>query len=444
MAALRLTCQTAVLDKVLDRLPIGAPRRRRGWSPWLPVGAVVLALGCGPGAPSMIPDDLATSQPSAGDPADVPIAALGATLRAAFNDGDELFSLVLREHDGLGPLYTRESCDGCHSKAARGPGAAQKMVVMEPGGLVPSADQSKLPFGNTVHPLVTAGATLPIVPPPGDPSVKVSTRLGPPVLGRGYLEAIADDELVRVAAEQAGRSDGIHGRVNHAIYRSQPNPDPTFDRHKPGDVIIGRFGLKARIADLDDFVADALQGDMGITSAMRPIEFKNPEGRLDDDKPGIDVGPTSVNSRAMYVRLLAIPARPDAAASRGRALFQQALCGVCHVEAMRTRADYPIANLAGIDAPVYTDLLLHDMGDLLADGVQKGDEGEAGPRDWRTAPLIGLRFNLSFLHDGRAATLADAVLQHAGPGSEANGSVDAFKALPEADRAALLEFLGGL
>src|SRR5262249_4724024 len=101
----------------------------------------------------------------------------------------------------------------------------------------------------------------------------------------------------------------------------------------------------------------------------------------------------------------------------------------------------PIALLAGIDAPVYTDLLLHDMGDDLADGME--DEG-ARSRDWKTAPLIGLRHEKAFLHDGRAPTIEQAVLLHEGPGSEANQVIAAFRALTPADKSELLSFVGSL
>jgi CxxC motif-containing protein (DUF1111 family) len=97
--------------------------------------------------------------------------------------------------------------------------------------------------------------------------------------------------------------------------------------------------------------------------------------------------------------------------------------------------------LAGIDAPIFSDLLVHDMGDALADGVT---DGEAGPRDWRTAPLIGLRFSKTFLHDGRASSVTDAILQHAGARSEADESVRLFQALDPAARSALLDFVGAL
>jgi len=110
---------------------------------------------------------------------------------------------------------------------------------------------------------------------------------------------------------------------------------------------------------------------------------------------------------------------------------------------LHTEADYPIAQLRDIDAPIYTDLLIHDMGDALSDSLADGD-GLAGPRGWRTAPLIGLQFSREFLHDGRATTLRDAVLGHDGNGSEAHASVQLFSNLPDADQTALINFVDSL
>src|SRR3954467_4340971 len=107
------------------------------------------------------------------------------------------------------------------------------------------------------------------------------------------------------------------------VYASEANPDTRFHTHQKGDIVIGRFGLKARVPTLDDFAADAFQGDMGITSPLRPDEFKNPDGLSDDAKPGIDVGFDSVNLRALYIRLLEIPTRPSD--ELGAALFEAAL-----------------------------------------------------------------------------------------------------------------------
>lgn len=409
----------------------------RWWLP--PMSLVLAACSSSSGGP-----DVSTQVPinEESDAFDVPVDGVTHAQALDFQDGDMFFGLVLREADGLGPLYTRASCGSCHQEAARGPGFVQKMSVVEADGVTASLDQSKLPFGNTVHPLVTSSATHPIKPPEGDPTIKVTVRTGPPVLGRGYMEAILDSEIERVATEQSTRADAIHGRVNHVVYASDPNPDTTFHNHQKGDLLIGRFGLKARVATLDDFTADAMQGDMGITSPLRPTEFPNPDHVLDDLKPGVDVTADSVNKRANYMRLIAIPNRRGAT-DAGRALFDQAKCSACHVPSLKTSPDYPIVLLANIDAPVFTDLLLHDMGDLLADGTRAID-GEATSRDWRTAPLIGLRFNRTFLHDGRAPTIEAAIDGHDGPGSEASESVALYHAMSAEDQASLLVYVSAL
>ena len=128
---------------------------------------------------------------------------------------------------------------------------------------------------------------------------------------------------------------------------------------------------------------------------------------------------------------------------RGQTLFDQAQCSACHVPTLHTSPSYPIPALADVDAPIYTDLLLHDMGDGLSDSLPETD-GLATPRMWRTAPLIGLRFSREFLHDGRASVLRDAVLAHDSNGSEAHSSIQAFTALSEDQQTTLLSFVGSL
>lgn len=378
---------------------------------------------------------------SAADPVDVPIPGVSDTWVTSFNAGDTLFDVIARQADGLGPLFTRQACSACHQDALRGSGFVQKFAFVLDDGLTPAPDPSSSSYGNTVHPFMTAGATTPITPPQGA-NVRVTLRLGPPVIGRGYLEAVLDSEITKQAESQAAAGGPIHGRVNWVTYGSEPNPDQRFHTLHAGDRVIGRFGLKARVATLDDFAADALLFDMGLTSPLRPSEFANPDGLTDDGKPGIDLTIDSVNLRADYTRLLAIPPRatPD---TRGPQLFQRARCSQCHVPTLRTRADYPIAQLADIDAPVFTDLLLHNMGDELSDSLS-GTDGTAGPRDWRTAPLIGLRFMTTYLHDGRATTIRDAITLHAGNGSEANESVQTFESLMADEQDALVGYVHGL
>lgn len=402
------------------------------------LAVLVLALGgCGDSGTDLTPD--AGTDGSVGsldNASDVPIDGLPHDDIVGFHNGDDLFDLPFRQPDGLGPLFIRTACSACHSDGLRGPGNVQKMAIVEADGYTPAADQSALEWGHTVRTGMIAGASVPITPPVM-PNVKVTFRLGPSVLGRGYLEAIADSEILRMEAEQATRDDGIHGKAAHVIYTSELNQGIAFYPYKPGDKVIGRFGLKARIATLDDFSADAYQGDMGMTTPMRPTELPNPQSLDDDARSGPDLDQEHVDRVTFYIRRIAIPRRLGLT-EKGATVFAQAKCAVCHVPALRTAADYPIPKLANIDAPVYSDLLLHDMGPALADGLT---DGSASSTQWRTAPLIGLRFDRVYMHDGRAKSVTEAIMAHAG---EAQVSAAAFQALSAEDRAALVQFVEAL
>lgn len=396
--------------------------------------ALVLLAACGGSSDdTATPDGPSVTQVRASD---VPIDGLSSDDVLKFRDGDSLFDLPFRPVDGLGPLYVRTACGACHADGARGPGLVQKMSVVETDGVTSAADQSELMYGHTIREGLAAGAHTPITPP-SDPNVKVSIRVGPPVLGRGYLEAVADSELMRVAAEQAAANNGIHGVVDMATFTSVPNPDTSFGVFTTGQKVVGRFGLKARIATLDDFTADAFQGDMGMTTPMRPTELPNPDGLTDDQKAGVDLDQDHIDRIAYYMRRIAIPKRVDLPAN-GPALFAQVGCATCHQPTMHTRADYPIPQLSDIDAPIFTDLLLHDMGPALADGLV---DASSNGVQWRTAPLIGLRFAKSYLHDARASSVEIAISMHAGEGSAAAA---AFAALSSDDQQTLLAYINAL
>jgi CxxC motif-containing protein (DUF1111 family) len=377
-----------------------------------------------------------------GDPSALPLPKLDSEQTSRFNAGDGLFEHSYFESQGLGPVYIRAACSSCHADDGRGPGTVRKMVMLDEGG-VPLSDQSGLTWGNTIRPQTIMGVEEGIIAPTdkGAASVLITVRQPPATFGRGYIEAIDGAEIERVEAEQAERTDGISGRINWVTYTSHANPDTRFASHARGDRLIGRFGLKSRIATLDDFAADALQGDMGITSELRPDELPNPEGDR-DGFPGVDVTADTVNLLADYMRLLRIPSRKLAEdETYGRELFDAAQCGVCHVPSLHTRADYAVPQLADIDAPVFSDLLLHDMGKAFFDGLS---DFEAETSEWRTAPLLGLRFMRTFLHDGRAKTIEDAIDQHGEPDSEAAGSVQRFRELSAEDRAALIAYVSAL
>ncbi|HKU43326.1 MAG TPA: di-heme oxidoredictase family protein [Polyangiales bacterium] len=374
------------------------------------------------------------------DRSDLPLPGLSREWNQRFVSGDGLFERPFSDALGLGPVYIRQSCNSCHAGDARGPGAVRKMVLVGDDGRTPALDQSALAYGHTVRPQLAAGAGLGITVPEDRADVLVTKREPPAVYGRGYIEAVLDSEIERVEAEQAEHGR-VSGRINWVEYYSEPNPDTRYHASPRGVPLIGRFGLKARIASLDEFAADAFQGDMGITSDLRPTELPNPSAE-DDELPGIDVDADTVNRVADYMRLLRIPRRAEAAQDkRGQKLFEATGCADCHVPALRTRDDYPIEALAGIDAPVYSDLLLHDMGPDFSDGLRDFD---AEGSEWRTAPLLGLRYLPRYLHDGRAETLDEAIELHGAEGSEARSSVERFRALPASQRETLLQFVSAL
>jgi CxxC motif-containing protein (DUF1111 family) len=368
---------------------------------------------------------------------DAPLAALSAAWQEQFTAGDALFDNAFRESDGLGPVYIRSSCGACHAGAGRGPGTVERLVQVGSDGLTWVTGQPALAFGSAVKPRAVGGASPLMAPDRTD--VLVRTRLAQPVMGRGYLDAISDDVIEALALTQLDQGL-VSGRVNHVLNASNGNSDERFHQHEKGQRLVGRFGFKARQATLDDFAADAFWGDMGMTSHMRPTEALNKEGILDDAKMGVDVNDVQLNAVANYVRTIAIPGR-DVADVNGVRLFEQAKCGSCHVPEILTRIDYPIEALANVVAPIYCDLLLHDLGPSMADSIV---EGEASGSEWRTAPLIGIRFLKSYLHDGRADSVEAAIAAHGDPESEARFSVELFNAMSVGEKQLLVKFVNSL
>lgn len=355
------------------------------------------------------------------DRPNLPLSTLTEHELGRFKLGDALFEATVRESDGLGPLYVRDACSACHVDDGRGPGLVTKAAPLNGD---PELAKKLLPFGSTERPYTSAGARVPLLATP-DARLRVTHRLPPAVFGRGYLEAVSDTDLERLAERAKARTGSARGRLN---------------RLKSG--AIGRFGIKARIATLADFAADALSGDMGVSSPTHPEEPPGPEGLRDDAKPGVDFSAEQVEQLRDYLRGLQIPERQRSdLPARGPELFAKARCGECHEPAFETSRSYPVAALSGVRAEIYSDLLLHDMGEALSDGLT--EEG-AGPREFRTAPLIGLRFLPSFLHDGSAKTVEQAIVAHGANDSEGRDSARAFAALTSTERRELVKFVEAL
>jgi CxxC motif-containing protein (DUF1111 family) len=381
-------------------------------------------------------DQLTTVQPPDGDVFDAPVEGLSTGELAAFVRGDEEFGRPFSPNAGLGPIFNDVSCASCHS----GDGRGQLRNALHRIG-DESNDFERAIGGPQIQTKAIPGATAEQIPS-GKP---VSVRLPPPVFGAGLIEAIPEAAILANVDSLDANGDGISGRPNWVVAadfvpatESGAGPAPR----------LGRFGRKAQNGVLLQQVVEAYLQDMGITSPFLPLENRNPlmgtPVEAVDRAPDPEVLESTVHAVAFYVRALAPPAPGPDTESRiqGRALFTQIQCARCHIPEFQTGTS-KVAALSNKPVRLYSDLLLHDMGDALADNRP---DGQASGREWRTTPLWGLRLMRNFLngqallmHDGRARTIEEAILLH---GGEALASRNAFAALSPAQKEALLDFVG--
>ena len=388
--------------------------------------ATVAILACG---------ELFTEPPLDGDVFDAPVPGLTDAEMAAFARGDAEFSRKFAPNTGLGPIFNNTSCFACHSGDGRGRldnslqriGAAGDDFLGHLGG--PQIQDKAIP-----------GAEFEPVPA----GVSVSVRLPPPVFGVGLIEAIPESAVLALADPDDADGDGISGRPNMV---TSPDFVPPGEPGGGSGQKLGRFGRKAQVSSLLQQVLEAYLQDIGVTSDFLPVENRNPLSSVPveaaDRVTDPEIPAATVQATTHYIRTLAPPA-PGAMTPRreeGRQHFESVGCAGCHVPTLRT-GPHPVRALADREVTLYSDLLLHDMGDALADNRP---DGSASGREWRTTPLWGLRLMRRFLngdafllHDGRARGVEEAILLH---GGEAQRARDAFAALTPAQRAALLDFV---
>ena len=280
---------------------------------------------------------------------------------------------------------------------------------------------------------------------PLGPDILTSPRIAPQVIGVGLLEAIPESEILANAKAQAAMPGPIKGQ-----------PNRVWDAYAQREMM-GRFGWKANVATLAHQTAGAFHGDIGITSTKFPNETCTPAQKdcLKAPNGSSDAGP-EIEDRLLdevifYQAVLAPPARrnaKDPQVLRGQQLFHEAQCAVCHRPSYTT-AEGPFPRLtsralAGQTIWPYTDLLLHDMGEALADGRP---DFQANGRQWKTPPLWGIGLlkdvngHTRLLHDGRANGVLEAVLWH---GGEAEASKQKVLKFSDADRQALVKFVESL
>ena len=362
----------------------------------------------------------------------------------------------------LGRLFNHNACLACHagngrglSELERGPFGSQALVrISMTSGTpdVPGGNVSAPGFGQQLQDHATVGLPevfldlawretvvyygdgeaqpmrdpfVTVMQPNGTPmpaGIALSYRQAPAVFGLGLLEAISDDTLRALEDPDDADGDGISGRVNLVW-----DPQTTTTR-------VGRFGHKASVVDLLQQTAGAFVNDIGLSNRLHP-----------EDDGMRDLSDEQLEHTTFFISTLAVPAAAprSAAAQLGRVLFDEFACAGCHTPTVTTGA-HPIPQLANQTIHPYTDLLLHDVGDLLTDG--RSDFAATGV-EWRTPPLWGIGLvqlvepAATFLHDGRARTLAEAILWH---GGEAAAAREAFRTAPRSDRDALIAFLESL
>lgn len=397
--------------------------------------------------------------------------------------------------DGLGPIFNAKSCQRCHIKDGRGHppsgnypddtavsmflrlsvpaksdtekqliASGRATVIDEPtyGGQLQDFSVQGIPAEGRMQihykekPVVLSDGTMislrhpeyqvsNLAYGPMQADVMLSPRVTPQMIGLGLLEAISAEDILAQADPDDVDGDGISGRANQ-IWSAQ------YDK-----LMVGRFGWKAGNATLQDQSAGAFSGDMGISTSMKSHPYGDcTDGQVlcrnapDGNSPkydNVEMPNEAMEKLVFYTQNLAVPARKNVDSAdvlQGKELFYSVGCISCHTPKYKTGDWTGVSSVSNQLIWPYTDLLLHDMGEGLAD---LRPEGQASGLEWKTPPLWGIGHTKAvnghtfFLHDGRARNLTEAILWH---GGEAKNSRDKFKQMIKADRDAILAFLNSM
>lgn len=412
-------------------------RRSPLWSRTTAVAAILALVGA---ANLVIGPDRVAADPPEDTEFGLPLPGLSPAELAKFLAGKEAFEEVEGVADGIGPVFNDISCAACHNGPATGGGNA--VLSTQIGATVDGRFDPLVRFGGpTIQRqgiIGRNGFQFPgeVIPPQ---ATIVARRRAPQTFGLGLVDAVPDETFRALALLQRRLTPETAG-----------HPNFVFDL-RTGERVVGRFGWKAQVGSLFDFSADAYKDEMGITT---PGFIRTPDGRTisEENAPqGVSSllrfnpvdspnEPDTVDVERFndFMTRLAPPprGRVTQAARRGEVVFTLIGCANCHVPALRT-GRHAVEALDRVVFHPYADFLLHDMGSL-GDGIE---QGTGTGRDMRTAPLWGLRVQPSFLHDGRAQTVEEAILGHDGQGRAARHR---FRDLDATRRRELLAFLESL
>jgi CxxC motif-containing protein (DUF1111 family) len=380
--------------------------------------------------------------------------------------------------DGLGPTFNAVACASCHINNGRGrppeSGEAFESILVRLS--VPGADEHGGPvalpaYGGQLQHRAVEGAdpegtaviewkTVTGAFADGTPyqlrkpvvsftdlaygempkNLRYSLRVANPVIGMGLLESVPDSTLLAIADPSDADGNNVSGRVNMVW-------NPATQTRVPG-----RFGWKANVASIELQTAGAALGDMGITTPLNPADNCPASqdsclqvSRRHPEQP--EFRREFFDQLVRYIQLLAVPAQRDTdtqQVQQGQVLFYASGCVNCHLPTLVTGPNDEFPELAEQTIHPYSDLLLHDMGQGLADNRS---DYVANGGEWRTPPLWGIGLSAivtghsNYLHDGRARSLSEAIIWH---GGEAATAREAFLKMSRANRESLLEFLASL
>jgi CxxC motif-containing protein (DUF1111 family) len=339
-----------------------------------------------------------------------PLSGIDAEQRASFEQGRILFDRDFGFSEGVGPLLNGDSCRSCHFDPVIGGAGPSGVDAMRQGifaGFVfspPSTGTALLRHSvSAVRPEADAEANF------------FEQRQTPSTLGLGLLEQVPREAIEALADPDDADGNGIAGRA-----------------HLLDDGRLGRFGWKGNVPSVRDFVRDALSGELGMTVPDEPgLSFGS---TMDSDEaPDPEADASTVDALTAFIAFLAPPPRTridPTSEDRGEVIFNSIGCADCHVPMLQTTE--------GTEVRAYTDLLLHNVAEPTALGIEEGD---AGIHDFRTPPLWGLGRSAPYLHDGRASTVEDAIAAHAGEATAAREGVANLNAI---DQEALYAFLRSL
>ncbi len=387
----------------------------------LVIGVIVACQKILPGAPEF------------DETLDGPIEGLTKEQQARFLSGDIAFNdEIFTKERGLGPLFVANSCGTCHA----GDGKGHPFTTLTRFGQTDARGNQFLQKGGPQLQHRAIPGFLPEQVPAG---ATFSKFMPPANTGLGLLEAIPDARIIALADENDTDADGISGRPNWITIPPYVRVIP--DAIQQNGKYLGRFGKKASVFNLLQQTVGAYNQDIGITSQFEPF----------DTYSGSEIDPEVSNKTVLdvvfYLQTLKAPVqrnKDDVMVQQGKQLFINTGCGRCHTPQLQTGTSTILA-LSDKTIYPYTDLLVHDMGTGLDDGYT---EGSAKTSEWRTPPLWGLGLSkisqggqYFLLHDGRAKSIEEAILLHAGEGQQ---SKIKFQQLAHEDRRSLLTFLESL